>query len=180
MKRQGCRSTTLLQRRRRRASRIALSTSLRRAGQCWHWFDRARALPEALRVLAAGGRLIANLDWLPLCGNVAEATEELILAHNPQWRFARGDGMYPSWFADLASAGFAEIESFSFDLDVSYSHEAWLGRIRASAGLGASLSPEAVARFDRAHQELLSKEFPQNPLTIPHRVFTVFGRKPKR
>src|SRR5918996_1531463 len=32
-----------------------------------------------------------------------------------------------------------------FDLEVPYSHEAWRGRIRASAGVGASLSPEGVA-----------------------------------
>jgi ubiquinone/menaquinone biosynthesis C-methylase UbiE len=28
------------------------------AGQCWHWFDRAKAAAEAYRVLRAGGRII--------------------------------------------------------------------------------------------------------------------------
>src|SRR5208337_5321181 len=33
------------------------------AGQCWHWFDRARAAAEARRVLVAAGRLlIAHFD----------------------------------------------------------------------------------------------------------------------
>jgi SAM-dependent methyltransferase len=151
------------------------------AGQCWRWFNRARASMEALRLLAPGGKLIiANFDWLPLRGNVVEATERLILDHNPEWRGANGNGVYPAWFDDLTTAGFTEIESFSLDLDVSYSHEAWLGRIRASAGVGASLSPESVARFDRAHEEILKSKFPQDPLTIPHRVFAVFGRAPKR
>lgn len=151
------------------------------AGQCWHWFDRTRASTEALRVLAPGGKLIiANFDWLPRPGNVVEATERLILDHNPEWGGANGKGVYPAWFADLEAAGFTKIESFSFDVDVSYTHEAWLGRIRASAGVGASLSPESVARFDRAHQELLGKEFQENPLTIPHRAFTVFGQAPRK
>jgi SAM-dependent methyltransferase len=146
------------------------------AGQCWHWFDRPRAALEAKRVLLPGGRLIiAHFDWLPLSGNVVEATEQLILAHNPEWHLGGGTGIYPKWFADLSAAGFLNIESFSFDLAVPYSHEAWLGRIRASAGIGASLSPGAVAAFNTAHAELLLSKFPQNPLEIPHRVFAVTG-----
>ena len=48
------------------------------AGQCWHWFDRPRAAIEVRRLLAPGGRLIiAHFDWLPLPGNVVEATEVL-------------------------------------------------------------------------------------------------------
>ena len=39
---------------------------------------------EARRLLAPSGRLvIAHFDWLPLPGNVVEATEALIKAHNP-------------------------------------------------------------------------------------------------
>jgi SAM-dependent methyltransferase len=147
------------------------------AGQCWHWFDRSRAAAEAMRILVPGGRLIiAYFDWLPLPGNAVEATEQLILAHNPDWRMGGGTGIYPKWFADLSTTGFLEIESFSFDLAVLYSHEAWLGRIRASAGIGASLSPDAVAAFNTAHAQLLSTKFPENPLSIPHRVFAVTGR----
>ena len=82
----------------------------------------------------------------------------------------------PLWFADLSQAGFADIESFSFDLSVPYSHEAWLGRIRASAGVAASLPPDAVERFNAAHRALLATHFPADPLHIPHRVFAVSGR----
>jgi SAM-dependent methyltransferase len=149
------------------------------AGQCWHWFDRPRAASEARRLLAPGGRMIiAHFDWLPLPGNVVEATEALIRQHNPPWDGDDGTGIHPRRFSDLAGAGFEHIESFSFDVSVTYSRDAWLGRIRASSGVGASLPPEAVARFDSAHRELLERQFSNDPLKIPHRVFVVFGRAP--
>ena len=84
------------------------------AGQCWHWFKRDVAACEALRLLRANGMLvIAHFDWLPLRGSVVEATEALILAHNPQWKFAGDKGVYGRWFADLTDAGFRGLESFS-------------------------------------------------------------------
>lgn len=147
------------------------------AGQCWHWFDRPRAAREALRVVRPGGCLvIAHFDWIPLPGNVAEATEQLIRAHNPAWRFYGGVGIHPAWLADLAQAGARSLETFSYDVDVPYTHEAWRGRIRASAGVAASLAPDAVAAFDRAHAALLRERFPERELAVLHRVFAVIGR----
>jgi ubiquinone/menaquinone biosynthesis C-methylase UbiE len=152
------------------------------AGQCWHWFDRPRAAAEVQRLLVPGGLLmIAHFDWLPLPGSAVAATEALILEHNPKWApMAGGNGLHPWWFADLEQAGFGGIESFTFDLAVPYTHEAWLGRIRASAGIGASLPPDAVERFDADHQALLERDFSENPLVIPHRVFAIYARAPSR
>ena len=147
------------------------------AGQCWHWFDRNQAAQEARRLLVPKGRLIiAHFDWLPLPGNVVEATEKLIGAHNPAWHWDGGTGIHSRWFADLSQNGFADIESFSFDVSAPYSREAWLGRIRASAGIAASLPPDAVERFNAEHEEMLARNFPDAVLQIPHRVFAVFGR----
>lgn len=148
------------------------------AGQCWHWFDRDAAAREARRVLCPGGKLaIAHFDWLPLPGNVVEATERLIEKHNPAWKMGGGTGVYPAWLSDVA--GFEGIETFSFDASVPYSREAWRGRIRASAGVSASLPEKEVRNFDEELGKLLASRFPEDPLSVPHRVWAVVCSVPR-
>jgi len=148
------------------------------AGQCWHWFDRTRAASEVSRLLKPNGyAVIAHLDWIPLPDNIVEVTESLILKYNPTWSMSGGTGMYPAWLADLAIANFTKIETFSFDLDLHYTHEAWRGRIRASAGVAASLSPEKVQEFDAELAKILADSFPTNPLPVHHRVWAVIAQK---
>jgi SAM-dependent methyltransferase len=148
------------------------------AGQCWHWFDRPRATTEAFRLLAQARHLvIAYLDWLPLPDSVVEATEKLILKHNPAWQMAGGSGVHPEYLADLSGGGFIGIQTFSFDLIIPYTHEAWRGRIRASAGVAASLVEDAVARFDHEHAAMLKSRFQIEPLQVPHRVWAAVATK---
>ena len=86
--------------------------------------------------------------------------------------------MYPLWTLDVAAAGFLGLETFSFDVEVPYRHDAWRGRIRASAGVAASLPPDAVAAFDAELADLLARDFPHEPLAVPHRVWALVARKP--
>lgn len=146
------------------------------AGQCWHWFDRPKAAKEVKRILKPGGTfVIAHFDWIPLIGNLVHATEELIEQHNPDWNMGGGLGIYPQWFRDLGEAGFQNLESFTYDIDVPYTHEAWRGRIRASAGVGGSMSGEKVKKFDEKLKKLLNECFPRAVLKVPHRVFAVIA-----
>ena len=154
----------------------AASFELVTAGQCWWWFDARRALTEIARVLRPGGRLlIANFSYLPSPESVAGRTEDLILEHNPGWPMAAQSGVYGSQLHDLDVGGFENIQSFSYTESVSFTHEAWRGRIRACNGVGASLTPTQVETFDRDLSSLLEREFP-GELEIPHRVFVASGR----
>ncbi len=147
------------------------------AGQCWHWFDRPRAAEEAGRLLVPGGALvICHRDYLAQRGNVCAATEELILEYNPGWTMAGSTGIYPAWALDAADAGFVGLETFSFDVTVPYSHEAWRGRMRTCNGVGASLSDTVVADFDAALGRLLAERFGDDPLGVPHRIWALVGR----
>ncbi|MEM7535002.1 MAG: class I SAM-dependent methyltransferase [Chloroflexota bacterium] len=153
------------------------------AGQCWHWFDRPAAIAEVKRILRPNGKLvIAHFDWIPLPGNVVAATEALIIKHNPAWEFHSGCGVHPQWVRDVSEAGFSGVETFSYDVDALYTHESWRGRIRASAGVAASLAPEQVAVFDAELAELLAHDFPEARsesgtavMGVHHRVFAVIG-----
>lgn len=155
------------------------------AVQCWHWFDRAATIVEVRRLLRPGAAfMIATFDWLAAPGNVVEITEDLIERMNPQQakphiRFAQGTGIYPQWLRDMESGGFTSIESYSYDVVIPYSHEGWRGRIRASQGVGASMSAETVRVFDAQLAELLRERFPEDTLPIPHRVFVVLSRAPQ-
>jgi len=150
------------------------------AGQCWHWFDRAVAASEAMRVLRpSGAMVIAHFDWIPLKGNVVELTERLIVKHNPHWKFGGGVGVHPRALTDLGEAGFENIRTFSYDTFAPYTHESWRGRIRASAGVGASLPDVEVRAFDAELGALLREKFP-DPLPVHHRVWAVIAQKINR
>lgn len=157
----------------------AQSANLVTAGQCWHWFDSHQAAREVARILKPNGYLvIAHFDWLPLSGNVVEATENLILQHNPDWSFAGTTGIHPQCLRDLGEIGYRNLETFSYDVEIPYTPGDWCGRIRASSGVGASLPSDQVDVFDRDLARMLRDHFPGTVLYIPHRVFTVIASPP--
>jgi SAM-dependent methyltransferase len=149
------------------------------AGQCWHWFDRPRAAREAERLLAHGGHVvIAHFDFLPRTQVVAR-TFDLVRTHLRPGARAEGpfgtESLYPEWLVDLSEAGFVDLETFSFDTDVPYTHAGWRGRMRASQWM-ITAGEAARERFDAALAERLAAELP-DPLVVPHRVFAVIARR---
>ncbi len=149
------------------------------AGQCWHWFDGAAAAVGVRRLLIPVGRvIIAHFDWLALPGNMVAVTEALIEEHNPVWTMGGGDGRYPAWHAHLERAGFTDFSGKEFDIDDAYSHHDWLGRIRASAGVGGTLAPDDVGAFDAAYAAMLKARFADEPLAIPKHIWWLTATSP--
>lgn len=148
------------------------------AGQCWHWFDHRLAAAEILRILKPTGVLVVPyFDWIPLSGNIVRRTEALIEQYNPAWKGGNQFGIHPQLFRQLGDNGFTNFKSFTYDEQIEFSHRAWRGRIRASAGVGASLSVTDVDQFDQALKAMLKAEFPTDPLNIPHRVFALYAER---
>ena len=148
-------------------------------GQAWLWIDRTKTIREVKRLLKPSGRLVlANFDWLPLKENAVAATEALIEKYNPEWRMRGGTGVHPQMLTEVRHAGFHDVETFSFDINVSYSHERWRNRVRINAGVKANLAKDERFRLDEKLRQTLAEKFPQEPLIIPHCVWVLVGRAP--
>lgn len=127
------------------------------ASQCFLYFDKSRVIPEVLRLLRPGGLLVTcHFCWLPREDEIARASENLVLKFNPDWSGADWAGEIPkkpSWADDR----FDVVDLLVFDTDIPFTRERWRGRIRACRGIGATLPPDEIEQFDRAHAELLAR-----------------------
>ncbi|MEM9696328.1 MAG: class I SAM-dependent methyltransferase [Myxococcota bacterium] len=149
------------------------------AGDAWGWFERHKAMRETRRMLKPGGWLVfAQFDALPLRENPVEATEKLLEKYNPEWSHGGGTGLHPEWMTDVRHAGFRAVQTFSFDVDVSFSHREWRGFVRASPGVKASLAPDEAARFDEKLRSKLAESFPE-PLAVPFCCWTMVAQAPQ-
>jgi SAM-dependent methyltransferase len=170
------------------------------AAVCWHWFDPDRAAQEVRRVLLPGGAVvIVHFEYLAEPGSVAADTNRLIsrtlpwalprrIARSvflalvrqfkPEWAAGEGSAIHPDRMTVLARNGFDRLESFSFDVVVPFSHEAWRGRVRSRAEIGASRPRDFVESFDSELEAMLRERHPADPIDVPHRVFVVVGRAP--
>ena len=139
------------------------------ANQCWLYFDKHKALAEVKRILRVEGLLVlSHFSWLPRVDRIANASEQLVLKHNPQWSANDWSGVIPT-SPEWADGQLILRGLFFYDVDIPFTRDSWRGRFRACRGIGAGLAPAEVAAFDREHDALLA-EIAGDNFTVTHRI----------
>lgn len=146
------------------------------ACQCFWYFDHKRVMPELRRMLVPGGKLVLlYMAWLPFEDRIAGASEQLVLQYNPGWTGA-GETRKPIWIPDAVSETFDLLEHEEYDVNVPFTRESWHGRMKACRGVGASLSPEELSRWETEHLALM-ETFPPAFDILHYAAITVLQRK---
>jgi hypothetical protein len=68
-------------------------------------------------------------------------------------------------------------EHEEYDLMVPFTKESWHGRMFACRGVGASLSPEEIAKWDAEHRALLDAIAPDSFEVLHYAAVTVLRKK---
>ncbi len=140
------------------------------AMQCWIYFDLKRAIPELRRVLKPGGPVVvSHFSFLPRLDPIARASEALVLEFNPDWGGADWDGRVPLPLPRWAQEQLEGTDHFVYDEAIAFTRESWRGRMRALRGVGASLDPDEIRRFDERHAQLLEASTEES-FEILHRI----------
>lgn len=145
------------------------------AVQCFHYFNAEKAANEIRRILKPGGLFCKIfMDWLPYEDDIIAEMESLVLKYNPDWNgkgFKEFNYKFPSW-----AIGKFDIENVrSYNAELEFSKEAWIGRIKSCRGIGASLSEKEVKNFETEYRSMLEK-YPE-PLRLKHQIHIEIYRK---
>jgi len=149
------------------------------AAQAWPWFQQEKAMKEIQRILKKDGVfVICHFCYLPKSSPVAKDTEDLILKYNPKYLMYGFDGLYPKQVDKLVvEGGFDLIEQFCFDHQQPFTHVGWRGRMRTCNGVGSGvLTDDQVKAWDNELAELLKKKYPEEPMMVLHRIWSVVVR----
>lgn len=148
------------------------------AVQCFQYFGAEKAAEEIRRILKPGGLFCKIfMDWLPFEDEKILEMEKLVLKYNPDWNgsgFRKFEYSYPSWAENRF-----DIETIhSYNTILSFSKEAWVGRIKSCRGIGASLPESEISEFEKEYRQLLKKY--EEPLRLKHQIHIEIYRSDKK
>ncbi|MBR6701884.1 MAG: methyltransferase domain-containing protein [Clostridia bacterium] len=147
------------------------------ACQCFWYFDHGRVIPSLAKLLKPGGRLlILYMAWLPYEDKIALASEKLVLKYNPGWSGA-GETKRPIEIPAVAYDYFSVEDACEYNLTVPFTKESWHGRMKACRGVGASLTGEELAAWDKEHRELLDAIAPESFEVLHYAALAVLRKK---
>lgn len=125
------------------------------ACQCFWYFDHEKVAPEFSRILKKDGRLVVLfMAWLPYEDEIAGRSEDLVRKYSPTWS-GGGETMHPIHIPDVMYEYFELEEHEEYKVNVPFTKESWHGRMIACRGVGASLSPDELSKWDKEHRALL-------------------------
>jgi hypothetical protein len=134
-------------------------------------------MPGLADLLKEDGKLlILYMAWLPFEDEIAGKSEELVLKYSPEWSGA-GETRHPIWIPEAVYDYFEMLEHEEYDLMVPFTRETWHGRMKASRGVGASLSEEELQRWDRDHRRLLEKSAPDRFDVLHYAALALLRKK---
>ena len=147
------------------------------ACQCFWYFDPDTVLPVFSKLLRPQGRLvILSMMWLPFEDPIAAASEALVLKHSPRWTGANMT-REPIAVPDAASRFFTLEDHEEYDVRIPFTRESWHGRMKACRGVGASLSGEALQKWEADHRALLNEIAPEQFEVLHHVAMAVLRKK---
>lgn len=147
------------------------------ACQCFWYFNHETVIPKLAELLKPDGTLLLlYMAWLPFEDPIAGACEELVLKYSPTWSGA-GETRKPIAIPEIAFRYFELAEHEEYDVSVPFTKESWHGRMKACRGVGASLSEDELARWDREHRALLDKLAPDCFEVLHYAALAVLRKK---
>ena len=131
------------------------------ACQCIWYPNHDILAPKLAKIIKKGGKfLILYMGWLPFEDEIAGKSEDIIKKYNPVWNGA-GDTVHPVWIPPQYEQFFDITLEEQTRVDIPFTRESWHGRMRACRGVGASLSPSELEKWDAEHMQMLVDNAPE-------------------
>lgn len=131
------------------------------ACQCFWYFNHETIMPKLERFLKKDGRiLVLYMVWLPFEDKIAGESEKLVLKYSPNWSGAF-ETMHPIEIPKCYEEKFELVYHEEYKLNVRFTRESWNGRMKACRGVGASLTPEEIEKWEKEHIKLLEEIAPE-------------------
>lgn len=125
------------------------------ACQCFWYFNHDTLVPILKRILKPGGKLLVlYMAWLPFEDPIAGESEKLVLKYSPAWSGA-GEILHPIFIPECYESAFERTWHEEFRLNVHFTRDSWNGRMKACRGVGASLAPAEIQRWEQEHLKML-------------------------
>lgn len=131
------------------------------ACQCFWYFDYKILAPKLACMLKPDGRLLLlYMAWLPFEDEIAGASEELVLKYSPNWSGA-GEIKHSIRIPEELFSEFLPVYHEEYNVNIPFTKESWHGRMKACRGIGASLTSEETAQWEKEHKLLLDRIAPE-------------------